>query len=275
MGEFSRHSYTNTETPCNGGLGSTPERASESGTGTALFTDPHITESLGSSGDLHVVPGSNSSSASVTLLIVKNAVNNANTDNFLIIELVCIFNKNYNITCYNSIMSSSLFPKKGVNSKKAVLTKVLVLAKNKKAFHNFAVLKDYSAGIKLKGFEVKAIKEGKTSFEGSYIEFIDGVLCVVNLYIGKYSKQSKEFNELDSKRPRQILLNSSEIREVARAIAEKGKTAVPLALVAKNGLIKLEFAVVRGRKEFEKKVVAKDRQVLKDLEIESKSARIY
>lgn len=182
---------------------------------------------------------------------------------FLIIEFVCIFNKNYNITCYNSIMSG------------LVLSKNMVLGKNKKALHNFSVLEEYSAGIKLKGFEVKAIKEGKVSFEGSYIEFIEGALCVVNLYIGRYSRQSKTFNELDSKRPRQLLLNSNEIGEVARAISEKGKTAVPLALVAKNGLIKLEFAVARGRKEFEKKVVAKDRQILKDLEIESKSARIY
>ncbi len=147
-----------------------------------------------------------------------------------------------------------------------------ILAKNRKALHNFTVLETYVAGLVLKGYEVKAIREGKVSFEGSYIDVVNGCPYVVNLYIGRYSKQSKNFNEEDSKRNRILLLSHDEITKVARAITEKGKTAVPLALDLKNGMIKLEFAVVRGRKEFEKKIVAKERQVKRDLERESKEA---
>lgn len=147
-----------------------------------------------------------------------------------------------------------------------------ILAKNRKALHNFAVLETYVAGLVLKGYEVKAIREGKVSFEGSYVDIVDGRPCLINLYVGRYSKQSKNFSEEDSKRNRILLLNQDEAAKVARAISEKGKTAVPLALGLKNGMIKLEFAVVRGKKEFEKKVVAKERQIRRDLERESKEA---
>lgn len=145
-----------------------------------------------------------------------------------------------------------------------------ILAKNKKALHNFAVLETYVAGLELKGYEVKAIREGKVSFEGSYVEGEDGELYVVNLYIGRYSKQSKNFVEEDAKRNRRLLLNKNEVLEILRDISEKGKTAVPLALVLNNGRIKLEIAVAKGKGEFEKKVVTKERQIQLDLAREAK-----
>ena len=145
-----------------------------------------------------------------------------------------------------------------------------VLAKNRKALYNFSVIETYVAGIVLKGYEVKALREGKVSFEGSYVEGEGGELYVVNLYIGRYSKQSKNFVEEDAKRSRKLLLNKNETSEVLRDISEKGKTAVPLALILKNGLVKLEFAVAKGKREFEKKVVTKDRQIQLDLARESK-----
>lgn len=147
---------------------------------------------------------------------------------------------------------------------------VYVIAKNRKAFHNFTVIETYIAGIVLKGYEVKAIREGKASFEGSYIDKDDGYLSVINLYIGRYSKQSKNFVEEDAKRSRKLLLTQKEEADILRDISEKGKTAVPVALLLKNGMVKLEIAVVKGKKEFEKKVVAKDRQVQRDLARESK-----
>lgn len=147
---------------------------------------------------------------------------------------------------------------------------VYVIAKNRKAFHNFTVIETYIAGIVLKGYEVKAIREGKASFEGSYIDKDDRHLSVINLYIGRYSKQSKNFVEEDAKRSRKLLLTQKEEADILRDISEKGKTAVPVALLLKNGLVKLEIAVVKGKKEFEKKVVAKDRQVQRDLARESK-----
>lgn len=152
-------------------------------------------------------------------------------------------------------------------------TKGKLLAKNRKAMFNHTLLENYVAGIVLKGYEVKAIREGKVDFEGSYIKILNNEVVIINLNIGKYSKQSKEIDEVDSRKTRKLLLNRKEIIELTREMSEKGRTAIPLALIIVNNLIKLEFAVVKGKKEFEKKQTAKDRQVQKDLDIESKEYR--
>lgn len=145
-----------------------------------------------------------------------------------------------------------------------------LLTKNRKAFHDYSIVEEFTAGIKLLGYEVKAVKEGKATFTDAYVQLLSGVPHVVNLYIGRYSKQGKGYKEDDSKRSRLLLLNQSEIEKLKRELAEKGKTAIPLALVLEHNLIKLEFGVVKGKKEFEKKVVTKERQIKRDLERETK-----
>ena len=149
----------------------------------------------------------------------------------------------------------------------------MLITKNRKALFDNVIIDKYIAGIILHGFEVKAIKEGKANFEGSYIQIIEDKPVVVNMYIGKYSKQSKDFNEYEARRTRNLLLNKNEILKIVREIAQKGKTAVPLSLLLDKGKIKLEFAVVKGKKEYEKKQTAKERQIKKDLERETKTIR--
>jgi len=149
----------------------------------------------------------------------------------------------------------------------------MLLSKNRKALFNYEVVEKYVAGIVLFGYEVKAIREGNVNFEGSYIKEENNELFVINLYVGKYSKQSKNKAETDPKRPRKLILNRREILGIHRAISEKGKTAVPLALILKNNLLKLELAVVKGKKDFEKKVTAKEKQIKKDLDVEMKTFR--
>jgi len=148
-----------------------------------------------------------------------------------------------------------------------------LILKNKKALHDYELVDKYSAGISLKGYEVKAIKEKKVSFDGSYVQILKGEPFVVNMYIGRYSKQSNDFSEFDARRSRKLLLLKREIEKITRDVTQKRKTAVPLALVLEHNRIKLEFAVVRGRKEFERKLVAKERQIKKDLEREGKEIR--
>ncbi len=145
-----------------------------------------------------------------------------------------------------------------------------LLAKNRKALFNHSIISRFDAGIVLKGYEVKAIREGKVDFEGSYVRVIKNEVYVTNLKIGRYSKQSKEVTSQDEKRDRKLLLNKNEIAEINRDLFEKGNTAVPLALVISNNKIKLEFAIVKGKKEFEKKQTAKEKQIRKDMEIERK-----
>jgi SsrA-binding protein len=141
----------------------------------------------------------------------------------------------------------------------------MLLVKNRKALFNHEVIEKFLAGIELRGYEVKAIKENNVSFEGSYVDVEEGEVFVKNLHIGKYSRQSQSFSEVDSRRPRRLLLNKNEIIKVQKEITEKGKTAVPLALLLKRGRIKLEFAIVKGRKKHQKKQLLKKRQIEADL----------
>jgi SsrA-binding protein len=153
------------------------------------------------------------------------------------------------------------------------MAKGKLLAKNRKALFDHSIVDRFDAGMVLKGYEVKAIREGKVDFEGSYIKVLDGEAYLVNLNIGRYSKQAKETESFNPKRDRKLLLNKNEILEVGREVSEKGKTAVPLALVIANNRIKLEFAVVKGKKEYEKKQTVKEKQVIKDMKIQEKEYR--
>jgi SsrA-binding protein len=144
----------------------------------------------------------------------------------------------------------------------------MLLVKNRKALYDHKLIDKYVAGIVLQGFEVKAIREHNVNFEGAYVQMIQGEPYVVNMHIGNYSKQSQKPSDLPgaSKKSRKLLLNKKEIEDIARELKTKGHTAVPLALVLQNNLIKLEFAVVKGKKEFERKETVKERQIERDLQ---------
>lgn len=142
----------------------------------------------------------------------------------------------------------------------------MLLVKNRKALFKHEVLEKFLAGIELKGYEVKAIKENNVSFEGSYIGVEEDGVMVKNLHIGTYSRQSQDPDKIDTRRPRRLLLNKNEIIKIKKEISEKGKTAVPLALLLKHGMIKLEFAIVKGRKKYQTKQLLKKRQIEADLQ---------
>jgi len=147
----------------------------------------------------------------------------------------------------------------------------MLLVKNRKAFYNYEILEKYVAGVVLKGYEVKAIREKKVSFEGAYIKIRGGEAFVVNLPIGDYSKKSQKKEEGKQDNKIKLLLSLREIAKISREVNQKGKTAIPIAFILRNNLVKLELAVVRGKKKYEKKQVAKTRQVEKDLQQQRKS----
>ncbi len=126
------------------------------------------------------------------------------------------------------------------------------------------------AGLVLKGYEVKAIREGNVSFEGAYIVVRGKTAWLVNLTISKYSKQSQDVPEAEQRRDRQLILHEQEINKLRQEVSQKGKTAIPLALLLQHNLVKLELAIVKGRKEYEKKEVTKKRQIERDLQRERK-----
>jgi SsrA-binding protein len=142
----------------------------------------------------------------------------------------------------------------------------MVLAKNKKATFDYDILANYTAGLVLWGYEVKSVREGNVNFEGSLVTVMGGEPCVVNLHIGRYSHQSQQYNDKEARRTRKLLLAKREVLKLAQAISLKGHFAVPLALILQHNLVKLEFGVVRTKKQHEKKQVLVERQIARDLD---------
>lgn len=151
----------------------------------------------------------------------------------------------------------------------------LLLVKNKSALYDHSLLAKYTAGIVLFGYEVKALREKKAQFDGSYVQLIKGAPYIVNMYIGAYSKngQAAKAGIDTTRRSRKLLLNASEILEIERELKQKNRTAIPLAIILLNNRIKLEFAVVKGKKEFERKQTAKERQIKRDMDAAFKETR--
>jgi SsrA-binding protein len=149
----------------------------------------------------------------------------------------------------------------------------MIVSRNKKAFYDAEIAKKYMAGIKLRGYEVKAVKEGKVNFDGSYVQFIGNDLFVVNMYIGKYTHQSQDISDNEQRRSRKLLLKSEELEAIRRYMQEKGRISMPLNLLLEHNLVKLELGVGKLRKKLEKKQVEKEKQIKKDLESQSKEYR--
>ncbi|MCA9307882.1 MAG: SsrA-binding protein SmpB [Patescibacteria group bacterium] len=146
----------------------------------------------------------------------------------------------------------------------------MLLIKNRRAFHNYDILQNYTAGIVLTGFEVKALREKRGNLQGAFVKIKDDTPVITSFHIGRYSKLSQDISDTFLDRDRKLLLKKHEIASIKQSLEEKGKTAVPLSVILEHGLIKVEFAIVRGRKAHEKKVVAKERQIKKDLDNELK-----
>lgn len=123
-----------------------------------------------------------------------------------------------------------------------------IIIKNKEAFFNYEILDRYKAGLVLKGWEVKSIREKNVQLRGSFVAFKKNELFVSNMYIAKY--MSVEGNELDS---RKILLNKHEIKQIKEKKERNSYTIVPLSLFWEKNYIKLEIALARGKSKADKR----------------------
>ncbi len=125
------------------------------------------------------------------------------------------------------------------------------VAKNKKAFHEFEILERYEAGIALVGTEVKSLREGKIDFSDSYARIKNGEVFLLNLDIPRY--HSGGYVNHESKRPRKLLLHRHQITKLYIQQQQKKLTMVPLALYFKDGMLKVELGLARGKKLFDKR----------------------
>jgi SsrA-binding protein len=137
--------------------------------------------------------------------------------------------------------------------------------RNKRASFEYEFIDTYTSGIVLSGTEIKSIRAGKASLVDSYCYFINDELFVKNMHIADYWWGS--FNKHDPKRDRKLLLNKKELRKLKRATKEKGLTIVPtLLFIAENGYAKLNIALAKGKKEYDKRESIKEKDLKREME---------
>ena len=135
---------------------------------------------------------------------------------------------------------------------------IKVLSDNRQAGHNYHLLEKYEAGIALMGTEVKAAKLGKVQLKESYADIQGNEAWLLNAHISEYSHGNRENHE--PMRRRKLLLHRGEIDKLHSKVREKGLSLVPTKLYLKNGKIKLELAVARGKKLHDKREAERTRE---------------
>ncbi len=122
---------------------------------------------------------------------------------------------------------------------------------NRKAWHEYTILQTYEAGIVLQGTEVKSLRSGKANLVDSYANVKDGEVWLIGAHISIYEQGN--INNHEPTRTRKLLLNKSEIRKLIGKVKEKGLTLIPLRLFFKNGKVKVELALAKGKKVYDKR----------------------
>ena len=150
---------------------------------------------------------------------------------------------------------------------------IKLIANNKKAYHDYFIEEKYEAGIVLVGTEVKSLRMGKCSLKESFLRIEKGEVCIYGMHISPYEK-GNIFNK-DPLRIRKLLLHEVEIRKIGAKIAQKGYTLVPLQVYFKGSLVKVEIALARGKKLYDKRDDAAKKDVKRELERNFKGAQQY
>jgi SsrA-binding protein len=146
-----------------------------------------------------------------------------------------------------------------------------ILIKNKKAYHEYFIEETYEAGIALVGSEVKSIRAGKANIREAFVRIHDGQASIHGMHISPYEKGSI-YNE-DPMRIRKLLLHKREIVKLHSIVTQKGLTLVPVAIYLKNGLVKIEIGVARGKKLYDKRQSIAERDAQRKKEMATKLAR--
>jgi SsrA-binding protein len=157
--------------------------------------------------------------------------------------------------------SASISPRHGVVKLTDMAEKTI--ATNKKAFHNYFIGERFEAGIALTGSEIKSVREGRISLVDAYVRPEKGELWLVNAHIARYDPSSYMGHE--PTRPRKLLLHRKEIKNLAGKVAEKGLTLVATRLYLKGGLAKVEVALAKGKKLYDKREVITRRETDREL----------
>ncbi len=137
-------------------------------------------------------------------------------------------------------------------------------ATNKQALHEYAILETVEAGMALTGTEVKSIRAGNVNLRDAYARAQQGEIWLWNAYIAPF-EQGNRWNH-EPRRPRKLLLHTREIGRLAGKAGEQGNTLVPLRIYDRNGRIKVELALARGKKQYDKRQVIAERESRREIE---------
>ena len=141
---------------------------------------------------------------------------------------------------------------------------IKLIANNKKAFHDYFIEDTWEAGIALVGTEVKSLRMGKCSLKESFIQIHKCEVFIYNMHISPYEK-GNIFNK-DPLRPRKLLVHRYEINKIVGKIDQKGYTLVPLQIYFKGSLVKVEFALAKGKKLYDKRSDLAARAAKRDIQ---------
>ena len=148
-----------------------------------------------------------------------------------------------------------------------------LIANNKKAFHDYFIEDTYEAGIALKGTEVKSLRMGKCSIKESFLRIENNEIFIYGMHISPYEK-GNIFNR-DPLRVRKLLLHKDEIRKLQGKITEKGYTLVPLKVYLSKSLVKVEIALAKGKKLYDKRETIAKKDQRREAEREFKVKNLY
>ena len=132
-----------------------------------------------------------------------------------------------------------------------------IICQNKKAHHEYFIMDTYECGIALMGTEIKSIRLGKVSINDAYCQIKKGEMIIENMHISKY-EQGNIFNH-DPLRPRKLLLHKREINKINNSSINAGYTIIPLQVYLEKGLCKIEIALCKGKKLFDKRESLKEK----------------
>jgi SsrA-binding protein len=146
-----------------------------------------------------------------------------------------------------------------------------LITSNRKAHHDYHILETLEAGIALRGTEVKALRAGRANLKDSYVDMRDGEMTLVGVHISPYEAGNR-FNH-EPERPRKLLLHKREILRFGQKAREKSLTIVPLRMYFKGGNAKVLIALVKGKKEYDKRDTISDREAKRAVDRALKEGR--
>jgi SsrA-binding protein len=139
-----------------------------------------------------------------------------------------------------------------------------IICRNRKAFFEYAIDAMYEAGLVLQGTEVKSLRQGKASINDAFARFKDGEVYLYNAHISPYSHAAVDSH--NPERPRKLLLHTWELRRLLGKLQERGYTLIPVRMYFKNEHAKVELALARGKKQYDKRQTIRSREEKREMD---------